>query len=162
MSWTPFGNVPCRSFDWSQKEQKDKLGKSPKRAGSSRNKSGKSETGPQNLQICTKNCTFGPKNHYFYNAFLSSGMAKNPAISTRCFFVVFPVSVALICLAKHLYRANGRGGFGWQTAANPSGGPRRAPEEQTVGTVTASQKMLTLQALSGSLNAGTAKRGCLV
>ena len=35
------------------------------------------------------------------------------------------------------------------------------PEKQTVGTVTASHKMLTLQALSSSLNAGTAKRGCL-
>ena len=35
----------------------------------------------------------------------------------------------------------------------PCGDPRRAPEKQTVGTVTASQKMLTLQALSSSLNA---------
>ena len=35
------------------------------------------------------------------------------------------------------------------------------PEKQTVGTVTASHKMLTLQALSSSFNAGTAKRGCL-
>ena len=39
-----------------------------------------------------------------------------------------------------LYRANGRGGFGSQTAADLSGDPRRAPEKQTVGTVTASQK----------------------
>ena len=42
-----------------------------------------------------------------------------------------------------------------------SGDPRRAPEKQTVGTLTASHKMLTLHALSSSLNAGTAKRGCL-
>ena len=41
----------------------------------------------------------------------------------------------------------------------PSGDPRRAPEKQTVGTVTASHKMPTLQALPSSLNAGTAKRG---
>ena len=41
----------------------------------------------------------------------------------------------------------------------PSGDPCRAPEKQTVGTVTASHKMLTLQALSSSLIAGTAKGG---
>ena len=35
-----------------------------------------------------------------------------------------------------------------------SGDPRRTPEKQDVGTVTASQKMLTLQALLSSLNAG--------
>ena len=43
--------------------------------------------------------------------------------------------------------------------------PPMTPEEphgnQTVGTVTASHKMLTLHALSSSLDAGTAKRGCL-
>ena len=39
--------------------------------------------------------------------------------------------------------------------------PGEPHEKQTVGTVTASHKMLTLQALSSSLNAGTAKRGCL-
>ena len=54
-------------------------------------------------------------------------------------------------------RANGRGGFGSQTASDP----RRTPEMQTVGTVTAFHKMLTLQALSSSLNASTVKRGCL-
>ena len=38
--------------------------------------------------------------------------------------------------------------------------PRRAPEKQTIGTATASHKMLTLQVLSSSLNApGTAKGG---
>ena len=41
------------------------------------------------------------------------------------------------------------------------GDPDRTPEKQTVGTVTASHKMLTLEALSSSLNTGTAKRGCL-
>ena len=60
-----------------------------------------------------------------------------------------------------LYRANGRGGFGSQTAADPASGPPTTPEKQTVGTVTASHKMLTLQALSSSLNAGNAKRGSL-
>ena len=35
------------------------------------------------------------------------------------------------------------------------------PEKQTVGTVTASHKILTLQALSRALNAGTVKRGHL-
>ena len=39
--------------------------------------------------------------------------------------------------------------------------PPKVPKKQTVGTVTASHKMLTLQALSSSLNAGTAKRGFL-
>ena len=59
-------------------------------------------------------------------------------------------------------RANGRGGFGSQTAPDPPGTPAGEPhEKQTVGTVTASQKILTLQALSSSLNAGTAERGCL-
>ena len=60
-------------------------------------------------------------------------------------------------------RANGRGGFGSQTAADPPpppGDPQRTPEKQTEGTGTASHKILTLQALSSSLNAGTAKRGC--
>ena len=51
-------------------------------------------------------------------------------------------------------RANGCGGFGSQTAADPLW--FRAPEKQTVGTVTSS-----LRALSSSLNAGTAKRGSL-
>ena len=68
--------------------------------------------------------------------------------------------------APCLYRANGRGGFGSQTAADPSGDPHRTPElkkkeKQTVGTVTAFHNMLTLQALPSSLNAGTAKGGCL-
>ena len=39
--------------------------------------------------------------------------------------------------------------------------PSNDPRKQTVGTVTTFQKMLTLQALSSSLNAGTAERGCL-
>ena len=63
--------------------------------------------------------------------------------------------------ALNLYRAKGRGGFGSQTASDPSGDPPKVPEKQTVGTVTASHKLLSLQALSSSLNAGTAKRGFL-
>ena len=55
----------------------------------------------------------------------------------------------------------GRGGFGSRTAADPSGDPPKVPKKQTVGTVTASHKVLTLQALSSSLNADTAKRGFL-
>ena len=46
-----------------------------------------------------------------------------------------------------------------QTAADP---PRRSsenPEKQTVGTVPASHKVLSLEALSSSLNVGTANRG---
>ena len=39
--------------------------------------------------------------------------------------------------------------------------PRRTPEKQTVGTVTGSQQVLTLQALSSSLNPGAAQGGCL-
>ena len=54
-------------------------------------------------------------------------------------------------------------GLGRKLLLTSPGDPRSAPdsEKQTMGTVTASHKMLTLQALSGSLNAGTAKRGCL-
>ena len=63
--------------------------------------------------------------------------------------------------ASILYRANGRGGFGSQTAADLSGDPPNVPEKQTLGTVVASHKVLTLQALSSSLDAGTAKRGFL-
>ena len=43
----------------------------------------------------------------------------------------------------------------------PSGDPRRTPENQTVGPVAASRKMLTLQALSSFLNTSTARRSCL-
>ena len=52
-------------------------------------------------------------------------------------------------------------GLGRKLLPTPSSDPRRAPEKQTVGTVTASHKMLTLQALSSSLIAGTARGGCL-
>ena len=52
-------------------------------------------------------------------------------------------------------------GLGRKLLLTPCGNPRRAPEKQTVGTVTASHKMITLQALLSSLNASTAKRGCL-
>ena len=52
-------------------------------------------------------------------------------------------------------------GLGRKLLLTPSGDPCRTPEKQTVGTVTACQKMLTLQALSSSLNAGAAKGGCL-
>ena len=43
-------------------------------------------------------------------------------------------------------------GFGSQTAADPPATPGEPHEKQTVGTVTASHKILTLQALSSSLN----------
>ena len=55
-------------------------------------------------------------------------------------------------------------GLGRKLLLTPSGDTLRTPEKQTVGTVTAShrkQKMLTLDALSSSLNAGTAEGGCL-
>ena len=39
-------------------------------------------------------------------------------------------------------------GLGRRLLLTPSSDPRRAPEKQTVGTVTASQKMLSLQAFS--------------
>ena len=45
-------------------------------------------------------------------------------------------------------------GLGRKLLLTPSGDPRRAPEKQTVGNVTTSHKMLSLQALSSSLNAG--------
>ena len=62
-------------------------------------------------------------------------------------------------LTVNLYRANGRGGFGSQTAADPLATPEKPPEKQTACSVRASHKLLTLQALSSSLNAGTGKRG---
>ena len=52
-------------------------------------------------------------------------------------------------------------GLGRGLLLTPRGPPERVPEKQTVGTVTASHRMLSLQALSSSLNAGTAKRGFL-
>ena len=53
-------------------------------------------------------------------------------------------------------------GLGRKLLLTLSGDPRsRTPEKQTVGTVTASQTMLTLQALSSSLHAGAAKGACL-
>ena len=51
--------------------------------------------------------------------------------------------------------------MGRKLLLTPSGDPRRNPEKQTVGAATASHKMLTLQALSSSLNTGTAKGSCL-
>ena len=50
-------------------------------------------------------------------------------------------------------------GLGRKLLLTPSTDPRSASEKQTVSAVTASHKMLTLQALPSSLNAGTAKRG---
>ena len=61
-------------------------------------------------------------------------------------------------------RANGRGGLGSQTAANPPpplatfGEPH---EKQTVGTVTASHKMCKPASTFELSQASTAKRGCL-
>ena len=52
-------------------------------------------------------------------------------------------------------------GLGRKLLLTRSGDPRRGPEKQTGAIVTAFHKMLTLQALSSSLNAGTAERGCL-
>ena len=60
-----------------------------------------------------------------------------------------------------LHRANGRGRFGSQTAAETPRDPQKTPEKQTVGTVAASHKMFSLQALSSSLNASTAKKSRL-
>ena len=52
-------------------------------------------------------------------------------------------------------------GLGRKLLLTRSGDPRRTPEKQTAGTVTASHKILTLQALSSSLNASAAGKGCL-
>ena len=52
-------------------------------------------------------------------------------------------------------------GLGRKLLLTPLGDPHRAPEKQTVGTVTASPKLLTLHALSSPLDAGAAKGGCL-
>ena len=52
-------------------------------------------------------------------------------------------------------------GLGRKLLVTPLATPGEPHEKQTVGTVTASHKMLTLQVHSSSLNAGTAKRGCL-
>ena len=48
-------------------------------------------------------------------------------------------------------------GLGRKLAADPPATPRKTPEKQTVGTVRASHKTLTLQAHASSLNTGTAK-----
>ena len=50
-------------------------------------------------------------------------------------------------------------GLGRRLLLTPLATPPKVPKKQTVGTVTASHEMLSLQALSSSLNAGTAKRG---
>ena len=50
-------------------------------------------------------------------------------------------------------------GLGRKLLLTPSGDPRRGPQKQTGGIVTASHKMLAPQALSTSLNAGTAEMG---
>ena len=52
-------------------------------------------------------------------------------------------------------------GLGRGLLLTPLGTPPKVRKKKTVGTVTASHKMLTLQALSISLIAGTAKRGFL-
>ena len=52
-------------------------------------------------------------------------------------------------------------GLGRKLLLTPLAPPGKPPEIQTVGTAAASDKMLTLQALSSSLNARTKKRGCL-
>ena len=52
-------------------------------------------------------------------------------------------------------------GLGCKLLLTTSRDPCRTPDKQTVGTVAASQNMLTLQALSSSLYAGAAKGGCL-
>ena len=52
-------------------------------------------------------------------------------------------------------------GLGRKLLLTLSGDTRRIPEKQTVGTVTASHKTLTLQALSSKLNAGTVEGGRL-
>ena len=52
-------------------------------------------------------------------------------------------------------------GLGHKLLLTLSSDPHRAPEKQPVSTVTASHKMLTLQALSSSLNASTARKGCM-
>ena len=52
-------------------------------------------------------------------------------------------------------------GLGRKLLLTPPATPGEPRGKQTVGTVTASLKLLTLQALSSSLNAGTAERGCL-
>ena len=69
------------------------------------------------------------------------------------------IFLALFLKKQNQDRANGRGEFGSQTAADPPLATPENPEKQAVGTVTPSHKMLNLQALSSSLNAGTAKRG---
>ena len=63
--------------------------------------------------------------------------------------------------AVNLYRANGCGGFGLQTAADPHWWPPQSPWKADLGYCDSISQMLSLQTPSSSLNAGTGKRGCL-
>ena len=52
-------------------------------------------------------------------------------------------------------------GLGRKLLLTPLATHNKMPEKQTVGTLPASHKMLTLQALSSSINESTVKRGRL-
>ena len=85
---------------------------------------------------------------------LGEGGGAKPNLEDKTFMVIW-VFLSSLCTS------NGRGGFGPQTAADSPWRRPTTPEKQTVGTVTTSHKMPTLQALSSSRNASTAKRGSL-
>ena len=68
------------------------------------------------------------------------GLGKNMQCKLNCFLSREITLQNLLGGPFYLYRANGRGGFGSRTAADPSGDPPKVPKKQTVGTVMASHK----------------------
>ena len=109
---------------------------------------------------CCFSCALGRQSNFKVGPLLTlfSNPLPTPLLTRPLkndFYHHFGVSecTSQICATKFiLYQANGRGGFGSQTAADPSCRPPTAPEKQTLGTVTASHRTLTLQALLSSLS----------
>ena len=81
---------------------------------------------------------------------------KIPPFRGGEFGVFWGGSADFILMGARIFLTMDAEGLGRKLLLTRSGDPCRAPEKQTVGTVTASHKMLTLQALSSSLNACTA------
>ena len=90
----------------------------------------------------TPRCCFGPFSVFGHSDEVSKSVAKSSFFLGKDKTKYQPLNLQQnpsFCL----YRANGRVGFGLQTAAEPPpppGNPQKTSEKQTVGTVTASHK----------------------